>query len=113
MDNLGHILDTRDKTNCPCFSVYVRKSSDELQRLCVKAFEEQISQLNAHYKAKALTSKATGKEISSGDGSEEDYGVVHRRTLAALKVELSRIKKVNTTKADAEAAKWAKKLRLV
>jgi len=111
MDNLGHILDTRDKTNCPCFSVFVRKPAEELQRMCVKAYETQIEQLSAHYKELARGHKATGKEIAPPQGNE-DYGLVHRRTLAALRVDLSRVRKVNTAKADAEAAKWAKKLGL-
>jgi hypothetical protein len=112
MDNLGHILDTRDKANCPCFSVYVRKPAEELQRLCIAAYEGQLRALDEHYKELARDRTITGKELPNPNPDQEDYGLVHRKTKAALKVELARVRKVNAAKADAEAGKWAKRLGL-
>ncbi|CAJ1931914.1 unnamed protein product [Cylindrotheca closterium] len=44
-DEVGRIVDLRDKDQAPSFSNLAKKSSDELQELLIKAIEEQTKQL--------------------------------------------------------------------
>ena len=44
-DEVGQILDVRDKDHCPSFINLAKKPSDELQRLLLKALDEQKKQL--------------------------------------------------------------------
>ena len=36
---MGHILDLRNKSTCPCFSNFIKKSSAELKSLCIQVSE--------------------------------------------------------------------------
>mmetsp|Transcript_16831 Transcript_16831/g.31878 ORF Transcript_16831/g.31878 Transcript_16831/m.31878 type:complete len:289 (+) Transcript_16831:140-1006(+) len=77
-DEIGKIIDKRDPSTCPCFSNMVRKTSEELKELLLKAVENQTKILVEH----------------------EGKGTVLEKELDALKKWTS---KVNTKKADKEA----------
>jgi hypothetical protein len=44
-DEVGKIMDLRDKEKCPCFNNFAKMSSEELQKLLLKALEAQKAQL--------------------------------------------------------------------
>lgn len=79
-DSLGKILDLRDKTNCPCLANFEKKSSAELKELCIKAYENQMSELI----------EVAGKEDN---------------LLFVLKNELREIKHIDPKAADKEVKK--------
>lgn len=45
MDSLGQILDLRNKENCPCLKVVSKWPSQRVKELCVRAYEEQMREL--------------------------------------------------------------------
>lgn len=95
-DHLGQILDLRNKSSCPNFKNFARKSSEELKELCIKAYEKQLHDLIEYYEATEDASANTNSE----------YKLLEKQ----LKSELMNIRKINTAKADSEAAKYHKKL---
>ena len=44
-DEVGKIVDMRDKDKCPCFNNFAKMSSEELQKLLLRALESQKQQL--------------------------------------------------------------------
>jgi hypothetical protein len=48
MDNLGNIIDLRDKNTCPNFRNMWKKSTEELKTLCTQAIRGQINALREH-----------------------------------------------------------------
>ena len=45
MESLGHIVDLRNQSTCPCLANYIKKPSKELKELCLAALHEQVKQL--------------------------------------------------------------------
>lgn len=77
--NLGHILDLREKDiMCPTLRCMARKSSAEIQELCVTAYEKQIEKL---------------KEQDGGDAQFE----------LTLKKELHAVRRIDADLADRES----------
>lgn len=86
-DEVGKLLDLRDKDQCPSFRNFANKSSSELKDLLLKALENQKAQLAEH----------------GGEGSaleKELQGLIKWAT------------KVNADKADKEALKVLKASKL-
>jgi len=79
VDNLGNLVDKRDKATCPNLKNMAKKTSQELKDLCEKALEEQIRQLKEE----------------EGDDTELEV---------ELRKELREVKAVNVNKADKSAA---------
>jgi hypothetical protein len=77
-ESVGKLLDLRDKSTCPCFNNFARKSASELQSLLLAAIQKQKEELILH----------EGK----GTSTEKDLD-----TLAKWAA------KVNTNKADKDA----------
>jgi hypothetical protein len=86
-DEIGKIIDKRDPSTCPCFSNMVRKTSEELKELLLKAVENQTSILVQH----------------------EGKGTLVEKDLDALK---KWALKVNPKKADKEAEQVLKAANL-
>eukprot|EP01041_Mallomonas_annulata_P009471 gene9471-19666_t len=79
--NLGHILDLRDHSKCPCLRNFAKKSTEELKNLCVQAIKAQLAQL------------------IEAEGSNPK---LERR----LKDELKQVESINAAKADKDAKKY-------
>ena len=60
---VGHIMDVRDKENCPCFANYAKKPSSELKELLLKALEEQKKQLIKTEGEGTVTEKEIDEDI--------------------------------------------------
>ena len=86
-DDVGKILDMRDKTDRPSFQNYAKKPASELQELLITALENQK------------------KELIKAEGSGTE-------TEIALDAELKKIKKMNPATADKEADKVLKAARM-
>ena len=74
-DTLGVIDDIRIRETKPCLSNFKEMPSCELQRLCVRAYEEQIRQLigaEGPGTALELTLRSELKEVESVDAAEAD-----------------------------------------
>lgn len=99
---LGSIKDTRNKALLPSFANFSRMPAEELQRLCIRAYEEQIRVLLETYGGNDANSSSSG---SNGELTGE-----HRQLLHTLRAELSKIRKINAAKAEAEATKFNRKL---
>ena len=82
-DNVGEILDFRNKATCPNFINFLRKSSNELKDLLLKAIDGQLNELR----------------------SVEGEGTIVEKDLKTLK---KWAEKVNGDKADKEAVKILK-----
>lgn len=87
-DDVGKIVDTRDDDTCPCFKNMVKKSSEELKTLLLKAIKEQ---------KKILIEKE-----GNGTSTEKELTSLAKWT-----------DKVNAKKADKEAAKVLKAANLI
>lgn len=79
--NLGHILDLRDRSTCPCLINLSKKGSAELKALARQAILEQVRQL---------------REAEGADSRLE----------AKLRAELKLVDAVDVAKADKEGAKY-------
>jgi hypothetical protein len=86
LEDLGKILDLRNKDMCPSLQNMSSKSAAELQALCLKAYDGQISQLAE----------------AEGGGENVDTPEIIR-----LKKEKRHIAKINPDEAEAEAKKFA------
>jgi hypothetical protein len=86
-DDVGKIMDVRDKKKCPSFNNFAKKSSEELQTLLLAALEEQKKQLIA----------AEG----TGTPTEKELNDIIKWT-----------KKVNSNKAEKEATKVLKAAKM-
>lgn len=64
-DKVGHIMDTRDKEQCPSFQNYAKKSSKELKEMLLTALEEQLRQLIEHEGAGTPTEKDIKEDIKT------------------------------------------------
>ena len=80
-ENLGNIKDLRDASTCPNLCNLSKKTSLELQNLCITAYEEQIKQL---------------KEVEGPDSKLE----------TELRSDLRWVKSVKVEKADKKAASY-------
>ena len=86
-DEVGKIIDLRDKDKAPSFANLVKKTSEELKELLIKAIEEQLKQLI---------------EVE-GSGTE---------TVKELNSLLKWTKKVKCSKADKDGEKVMKKMKV-
>lgn len=86
-EDVGSIIDKRDKDTCPCFNNMVKKSSKELKDLLLKAIEEQRRIL--------IEKEGTGTQ------TEKDLKALEKWT-----------RKVSATKADKEAKTVLKAARI-
>eukprot|EP01032_Pedospumella_encystans_P027405 gene27405-30976_t len=81
VDSLGQILDLRNKESCPCLKNVSKWSSAEIKDLSMKAFEQQM------------------KELEEVEGSEV-------KLMRTLKAEYRAIKAIDTNAADKQASKY-------
>ena len=79
-DCLGKIIDARSRASCPSLKNFMKKTSAELQSLCVTAYESQI------------------EERRKADGADS-------KLESSLRSELRSVKAINCDKADKEAAR--------
>lgn len=79
-DEIGKIMDLRDKATCPSFTNFAKKSSEELRTLLLEAIENQ--------------KEALVETEGEGTKTEEDLNALRKWAT-----------KLNTSKADKEAAK--------
>jgi hypothetical protein len=86
-DDVGKIIDKRDKDTCPCFSNMAKKPSEDLKELLLKAIEEQ---------RKILIEKE-----GTGTQTEKDLRDLEKWT-----------NKVNSSAADKEAKKVLKAVNI-
>jgi hypothetical protein len=84
LEDLGNIVDLRNKDMCPSLSNMSSKSTAELKELCIKAYQGQIAQLVE----------------SEGGGDVDTPAIIH------LKKEMRHINKINPEEADAEAKRF-------
>jgi hypothetical protein len=93
-DEVGKLMDLRDKSQCPSFQNFVQKPAAELQELLLKALENQKAQLIQH------------------DGLVEQDDSSSSSTTVALLKELNGLikwtKKVDPKKAEKEVSKVLK-----
>mmetsp|Transcript_9940 Transcript_9940/g.16650 ORF Transcript_9940/g.16650 Transcript_9940/m.16650 type:complete len:213 (+) Transcript_9940:58-696(+) len=82
VDSLGHILDLRDKETCPCLSNVCKWPSEQIKAMCIKAYDEQMKQLQA----------AEGDEC---------------KLMRELKKELQEIRAVDPSSADRKASRYS------
>lgn len=79
LEDLGKVIDVRDKEMCPSLKNMASKSTAELKELCIKAYQGQIA------------------EITEAEGQEDTPAVI------VLKKELRHIMKIDPDEADREA----------
>ena len=85
LEDLGKIVDLRDKNMCPSLKNMNSKPTAELQALCLKAYDGQIAEL-----------------LDTEGGSES----ADTPEIIRLKKERRHISKINPDEADAEAKKY-------
>ena len=79
MANLGHILDLRDKSDCPSFQNYIRKDTETLKQLCISALENQLKELT-EYHAK-LFREQNANAVDNGNYGNEYKDLHHQLTV--------------------------------